>query len=71
VKPYVPIRRVLPRARPGLPQGRNGAAARARKLKPSKKKSTERIDGIVATIMALGRAMVRDTNESDGVLKVI
>ncbi len=26
-------------------------------LKPSKKKSTERIDGIVATIMALGRAM--------------
>ena len=27
-------------------------------LKPSKKKSTERIDGIVATIMALGRVMV-------------
>jgi len=27
-------------------------------LKPSKKKSTERIDGMVATIMALGRAMV-------------
>ena len=27
-------------------------------LKPSKKKSTERIDGIVAMIMALGRAMV-------------
>ena len=26
-------------------------------LKPSKKKSTERIDGIVAAIMALGRAM--------------
>jgi phage terminase large subunit-like protein len=27
-------------------------------LKPSKKKSTERIDGIVAAIMGLGRAMV-------------
>ncbi len=27
-------------------------------LKPSKKKSIERIDGIVATIMALGRAML-------------
>jgi phage terminase large subunit-like protein len=27
-------------------------------LKPSKKKSTERIDGIVAMVMALGRAMV-------------
>jgi phage terminase large subunit-like protein len=30
-------------------------------LKPSKKKSTERIDGIVAGIMALGRAMVHIT----------
>jgi phage terminase large subunit-like protein len=29
-------------------------------LKPSKKKSTDRIDGIVALIMALGRAMLRD-----------
>jgi phage terminase large subunit-like protein len=29
-------------------------------LKPSKKKSTERIDGIVATIMALGRVMLHD-----------
>ena len=29
-------------------------------LKPSKKKSTERIDGIVATIMALGRIMLTD-----------
>ncbi len=28
-------------------------------LKPSKKKSTERIDGIVAAIMALGRALLR------------
>lgn len=27
-------------------------------IKPSKKKSTERIDGIVATVMALGRALV-------------
>jgi phage terminase large subunit-like protein len=40
-------------------------------LKPSKKKSTERIDGIVAMIMALGRAMVRSTCEWDGVLKMI
>ena len=29
-------------------------------VKPSKKKSTEKIDGIVAAIMALGRAMVRE-----------
>ena len=29
-------------------------------LKPSKKHSTERIDGIVAGIMALGRAMVAE-----------
>ena len=29
-------------------------------LKPSKKKSTERIDGIVATIMSLGRVMLHD-----------
>jgi phage terminase large subunit-like protein len=27
-------------------------------LKPAKHKSTERIDGIVATIMAIGRAML-------------
>ena len=27
-------------------------------LKPAKDKSTERIDGIVAAIMAIGRAMV-------------
>ena len=27
-------------------------------LKPAKDKSTERIDGIVATIMAIGRAIV-------------
>ncbi|MEE9296976.1 MAG: terminase TerL endonuclease subunit [Phycisphaerae bacterium] len=33
-------------------------------LKPSKKHSTERIDGIVAGIMALGRAMVRDQNDT-------
>ena len=29
-------------------------------IKPSKKKSTERIDGIVATIMTLGRVMLQD-----------
>jgi hypothetical protein len=28
-------------------------------LKPAKDKSTERIDGIVATIMAIGRAAVQ------------
>jgi phage terminase large subunit-like protein len=33
-------------------------------LKPSKKKSTEKIDGIVSLIMALGRAMVRPELES-------
>lgn len=32
-------------------------------LKPSKKRSTEKIDGIVALVMALGRAMVRDAAE--------
>jgi phage terminase large subunit-like protein len=33
-------------------------------VKPSQKKSTERIDGIVATIMALGRALVAQDNLS-------
>jgi phage terminase large subunit-like protein len=33
-------------------------------LKPSKKKSTEKIDGIVALIMGLGRAMVRPNSKS-------
>lgn len=32
-------------------------------IKPSKKKSTEKIDGIVAGVMALGLAMVRDEGE--------
>src|ERR687897_3785851 len=38
----------------------NGAVAQdpAGDLKPAKDKSTERIDGIVALIMAIGRAMV-------------
>lgn len=36
----------------------------ARNLKPSKKKSTERIDGIVAAIMALGRALYVDETTS-------
>ena len=35
-------------------------------LKPSKKKSTERIDGIVATIMALGRVAVGNVAVSTG-----
>jgi len=29
-------------------------------LKPSKKKSTERIDGIVATVIGLGRALLEE-----------
>ncbi len=42
-------------------------------LKPSKKKSTNRIDGIVAGIMALGRALVtgpekRSVYETRGVI---
>lgn len=44
-------------------------------LKPSKKKSTERIDGIVAGIMALGRAMLepvqkRSVYEERGLLGI-
>lgn len=35
-------------------------------LKPSKSKSTDRIDGIVATIMALGRAMVAQVYSETG-----
>jgi hypothetical protein len=42
----------LPRSRPGRQRWQ------ARNLKPAKDKSTERIDGIVAAIMAIGRAMV-------------
>ena len=37
--------------------------------KPSKKKSIERIDGIVATIMALGRAMLTPQFQSTGIGK--
>ena len=33
-------------------------------LKPSKKKSTERIDGIVAGVMALGRPMLHRPRQS-------
>jgi len=33
-------------------------------IKPSKKKSTEKIDGIVALAMALGRALVSENAES-------
>ena len=35
-----------------------GAQDPAGNLKPAKDKSTERIDGIVPTIMAIGRALV-------------
>lgn len=34
-------------------------------IKPSKKKSIEKIDGIVATIMALGRALVAEVSEGE------
>jgi phage terminase large subunit-like protein len=37
---------------------RRGGPGPAGNLKPAKDKSTERIDGIVALIMALGRAML-------------
>lgn len=36
-------------------------------IKPDKERSVERIDGIVALIMALGRAMVRDQNDGGSV----
>lgn len=36
-------------------------------VKPSKKKSTEKIDGIVAAIMAIGRAMVCESPQMPGV----
>jgi len=47
----------------------------AENIKPSKKKSTERIDGIVATIMAIGRATNQEVRkksiyESRGLLSV-
>ena len=37
-------------------------------LKPSKKKSTERIDGLVAAIMALGRSLVAGAEPDLGVM---
>lgn len=44
-------------------------------IKPSKRRSTERIDGVVALVMAIGRAMVRESEgdsvyEKRGVLRV-
>ena len=36
-------------------------------MKPSKKKSSEKIDGIVAAIMALGRLIIRQEGEEDSV----
>ncbi len=36
-------------------------------IKPSKKHSTEKIDGIVASVMALGRAIVQDPNDGKSV----
>ena len=37
--------------------------------KPSKSKSTERIDGIVALIMAVGRASLNDGDDGSSVYK--
>jgi phage terminase large subunit-like protein len=37
-----------------------GAQDRAGNLKPARDRSTERIDGIVALIMAIGRALVAE-----------
>ena len=37
-------------------------------LKPAKDKSTEWIDGIVATIMAIGRAIIAQENRSPSTL---
>ena len=47
----------------------------AENIKPSKKKSTERIDGIVSTVMALGRAITipekkQSVYESRGVITI-
>ncbi len=39
-------------------------------LKPSKKKSTDRIDGIVAAIMGLGRAMLAPRREAPGIVMI-
>jgi hypothetical protein len=40
-------------------------------LKPAKDKSTERIDGIVAVIMAIGRAMVAQEEPQPRILAVL
>jgi phage terminase large subunit-like protein len=40
-------------------------------LKPAKDKSTERIDGIVALIMAIGRAMVVHDEPEPGYQMII
>jgi hypothetical protein len=42
----------------GCDFGQNIAVAQNGNLKPAKDKSTERIDGIVALIMAIGRALL-------------
>jgi phage terminase large subunit-like protein len=43
-------------------------------LKPSKRKSSEKIDGIVALVMAIGRAQVQDQKvgvyESRGIVNI-
>jgi hypothetical protein len=52
-----------------LPRRANVAVAQdpAGNLKPAKDKSTERIDGIVATIMAIGRALVARKSPSPSI----
>lgn len=42
----------------------------ASNLKPSKKKSTERTDGIVATVMELGRALLDEGECEPGVFVI-
>jgi len=39
----------------------------AENIKINKKKSTERVDGMVALVMAIGRAMVAEEQEAESV----
>jgi phage terminase large subunit-like protein len=52
-----------------MPRGVEPVAP-AGNLKLAKDKSTERIDGIIATIMAIGRAMVVQEQFVDGPMAV-
>ena len=52
----------------GRGQNRGAASSRVNNLKPSKKRG-ERIDGIVAAVMALGRAVLRPDPDDDAHLR--